>query len=205
MESDDDPSITWTKKPIKNKNKIKHMLYLQLPKSTLYFLFLAFFAWLVILYGLTYEKPLESGKESQITLFKEQLKQENDPITDDSAHNATKTLDNVLLSTCAGNSECAKDLKALCTLETNCNPERIGDGGKSYGLYQIHRGYHPDITIEQAKDIEWSTQWTLNRLKYYGYDDSARRDYAIMKHNGTPGTPKTLAYLAKFKKIRASL
>lgn len=35
----------------------------------------------------------------------------------------------------------------------------------SYGLFQINLHYHPDITIEQAMDYEWSTRWTVNQIK----------------------------------------
>lgn len=174
-----------------------------LPDGTLYAFLVAVFGFLIIFYVLmvqstqAHEKTLESTFLSQKTIFKEQLNQDNAPKLSD--------LDKIQLSACNGDENCAKDLKALCTLETNCNPERVGDGGNSFGLYQIYRPAHPDISVDQAKDIVWSTEWTLNRLRHYGYDDPSTKDYAIMRHNGTAYTPKTLAYLTKFKSIRAKL
>lgn len=98
------------------------------------------------------------------------------------------------LSVCAGEVACAKDLLAIAMKETGLNPLAVGDHGNSYGLFQIHRGYHPDITIAQAQDPFWSATWTLNRLRSKGYP--LYRSRAIMAHNGTPGTEKTLSYLA---------
>jgi len=90
--------------------------------------------------------------------------------------------------------KCVNDLLGMANRETKFNNLAVGDNGSSYGLFQIHRGYHPEITVEQARDIEFSTNWTLNRLVAYGYPEF--RSNAIMRHNGTPGTKKTLAYLA---------
>jgi soluble lytic murein transglycosylase-like protein len=84
---------------------------------------------------------------------------------------------------------------AMAWTESRFNVNAIGDNGASQGLYQIHLGYHPEITQAQARDIEFSTNWTLNRLIAYGYP--VYRSYAVMKHNGTPNTPNTLAYLSR--------
>ena len=89
---------------------------------------------------------------------------------------------------------CVKDLKAMVFTETRFKCNDVGDNGKSYGCYQIHLGYHPHITKEQARDISWSTAWTLNRLVQNGYPEYRSR--AIMMHNGTPNTDKTRAYLS---------
>ena len=89
---------------------------------------------------------------------------------------------------------CQKDLLAIAYTEhrdLNCN--RKGDGGKSVGCYQIHLGYHPEVTAEQAKDLKFSIAWTLNRLVANKYPQ--KRSIAVMKHNGSPWTKKTLAYL----------
>ena len=91
-------------------------------------------------------------------------------------------------------SYCVNDLLAMAWTESRFNPNAIGDNGASHGLYQIHLGYHPEITQEQARDIRFSINWTLNRLTHYGYP--VYRSRSIMKHNGTPNTPNTLRYLA---------
>jgi hypothetical protein len=89
---------------------------------------------------------------------------------------------------------CQKDLLAIAYTEhRDLNCDRKGDGGKSVGCYQIHLGYHPEVTVEQAKDLKFSIAWTLNRLVANKYP--VKRSIAVMKHNGTPWTKKTLAYL----------
>lgn len=44
------------------------------------------------------------------------------------------------------------------------NP-RTGEREKSFGIWQIHIPSHPDVSIEQAMDPEWSTDWAMPRLK----------------------------------------
>ena len=91
---------------------------------------------------------------------------------------------------------CWKDVLSVALWETRgkLGCDVIGDSGNSYGCFQIHRGYHPEITIAQAKDFAWSAEWTLKRMMHYGYP--IYRSVAIMKHNGTPKTEKTFAYLS---------
>lgn len=89
---------------------------------------------------------------------------------------------------------CVDDLVAIGYTESRFDCNVIGDGGKSFGCFQIHRGWHPDVSVAQAKDLKFAINWTLNRMVHYGYP--TMRSYSIMKHNGTPGTVKTKAYLA---------
>lgn len=89
---------------------------------------------------------------------------------------------------------CVDDLAAIGYTESRFDCSVIGDGGKSFGCFQIHRGWHPDVSVAQAKDLKFAINWTLNRMVHYGYP--TMRSYSIMKHNGTPGTVKTKAYLA---------
>lgn len=49
--------------------------------------------------------------------------------------------------------------------ESGFHPDRIGDHGTSYGIWQIHLPAHKDISPNQAEDIIWSTNWSLNELK----------------------------------------
>jgi hypothetical protein len=60
-------------------------------------------------------------------------------------------------------------LFALARCESGLNPGAIGDGGSSRGLWQIHQGYHPTITDEQAHDPVWSTAWTIQKLEAGAY------------------------------------
>jgi hypothetical protein len=61
--------------------------------------------------------------------------------------------------------------------ESGLNPNAVGDGGKSFGLWQWHLPSHPTMTKEQALDPIYSTQraaqyfaagkahlWTCSRI-----------------------------------------
>lgn len=89
--------------------------------------------------------------------------------------------------------QCVHDLLGMAYTESRFNCDAIGDGGKSYGCFQIHRGYHPHITVAQAKDLNFSIPWTLNRMISKNYKKN--RDVAVMSHNGTPYIKRTKQYL----------
>jgi hypothetical protein len=91
------------------------------------------------------------------------------------------------------NNQCRLDLMGIIYAETRDFSNKLGDSNKSRGLFQIHKGYHPEITDEQANDPFFSAKWTLRRMIFKGY--KTNRDYAIMSHNGTPNTKATLSYL----------
>jgi len=88
---------------------------------------------------------------------------------------------------------CADDIVAMAWVESRFNCNVVGDGGKSFGCFQIHLGYHKEITKEQARDLDFSLEWTINRLKSKGYPEY--RSVAIRSHNGSPTNPRTLTYL----------
>ena len=54
---------------------------------------------------------------------------------------------------------------AVAKCESSLNPNAIGDGGHSRGLWQIHRPSHPYMTDEKAFNPEESTKWAMPRLK----------------------------------------
>lgn len=91
--------------------------------------------------------------------------------------------------------ECINTLLGMGYAENrDFNYKSVGaDGYTSYGLFQISRHYHPEVTVEQALDPYFSAIWTLNRLVAYGYPE--HRDTAVRLHNGSPTNPKTLTYL----------
>jgi hypothetical protein len=95
---------------------------------------------------------------------------------------------------------CIKDLIALAYAESRFNCQKIGDGGMSFGCYQIHLGYHPNISKEQARDLNFAINWTLNRMVSKGYPKY--RSVSLMAHNGTPNSPKTLSYLSLINAYR---
>jgi hypothetical protein len=54
--------------------------------------------------------------------------------------------------------------------ESRHRPEATGDGGESRGLWQIHRGWHPEVSDACAYDVTCSTDWSLERIRA-GYVD----------------------------------
>ena len=48
--------------------------------------------------------------------------------------------------------------------ESSFRSDAIGDGGKSYGLVQIHQPSWPDITKEQAFDPEFAIEFLAKKL-----------------------------------------
>jgi hypothetical protein len=52
--------------------------------------------------------------------------------------------------------------------ESGLRTTAVGDGGKSYGVWQIHLGYHPNLSKEFASNLETSTRWSLNMM-HKGY------------------------------------
>lgn len=90
--------------------------------------------------------------------------------------------------------QCVKDLLGISYAEhKDFNCSRKGDGGKSRGCFQIYKTAHPEITDEQANNIELSARWTLNRMIHYNYPEY--RSQAIRRHNGNPYIQQTKDYL----------
>lgn len=56
----------------------------------------------------------------------------------------------------------------IANAESQLNSEAIGDHNTSFGLYQIHLPAHKEITVQQAHDIIFSTEWSLNEMKQNG-------------------------------------
>lgn len=95
---------------------------------------------------------------------------------------------------------CVADLMGIAYAEHHdFDCSKVGDSGSSVGCFQIYRKVHKSITVEQASDIQWSTNWTLNRLISKGYGEY--RSFAIRSHNGSPYIPKTKAYLDTVNKF----
>lgn len=95
-----------------------------------------------------------------------------------------------------------KIIYAICKKESNCNSRSIGDGGNSYGAYQIHMPSHPNISPTKAQDFDWATRWTINRLK--GHAETGGWDYAIRRHNGGMND-QTARYLVDVKNLISKL
>mgnify|MGYP003672255370 FL=1 len=56
-------------------------------------------------------------------------------------------------------------MNRVISCESTYNKDTIGDGGKSYGLVQIHQDYWGDkITIEQSKDPYFAVDFLADKL-----------------------------------------
>ncbi len=55
-------------------------------------------------------------------------------------------------------------LVRLARCESGLDPNVVGDSGYSRGLFQIHSEYWPGVSDEEAFDIEWSTEWTMDMI-----------------------------------------
>lgn len=119
--------------------------------------------------------------------------------------NENSTSSEILSHVCRQNGiegmDCPGTLYAMAYQESRLGQAMIGDGGRSIGWFQIHRGFHPSVGDTCSMDLECSANWTLNRLISQGF--LIDPDTAIMLHNGTPNTPKTLSYLASIKSKKA--
>jgi hypothetical protein len=77
-----------------------------------------------------------------------------------------------------------KILYAIFQKESQGDCTRIGDThlkNASYGCFQINLGYHPTITPKQASDINFSANWTAERLKKNEWRGESEM---IRSHNG---------------------
>ena len=98
-----------------------------------------------------------------------------------------------------------KVLYAIGQKESQYHPNRVGDThlkNASYGYFQINRGYHPTVTIEQANDLEWSARWTAKRLKKNEWRGEAEM---IRSHNGLVADYSNKWYVDDVIQIIASL
>ena len=71
-------------------------------------------------------------------------------------------------------------LVRLAKCESTLNPYAVGDSGKSRGLFQIHKGYHPTVSDEQAFSVEWSTKFAIDKINA-GYQSLWSCDRLIAK------------------------
>lgn len=60
-------------------------------------------------------------------------------------------------------SEITMNIAIKC--ESNYNPNAVGDNGNSFGLVQIYLPAHPNITKEQALDVEFALDFMAKNLK----------------------------------------
>lgn len=94
-----------------------------------------------------------------------------------------------------------KVLYGICVKESNCNSDRVGDSGNSYGAFQIHQKYHPG-TVECAKDLKCSAEWTAKRLKRFSNLGEWKM---IQSHNGLLANNANAYYVEDVYNIIKSL
>lgn len=78
-------------------------------------------------------------------------------------------------------SQCYKDILAIAYIESRWNNIAIGDGGASWGPFQIYTNVHRHVTWDQATDFRWAARWTLDRIMKHGYPEN--RAWGIGVHN----------------------
>lgn len=106
-------------------------------------------------------------------------------------------------------------LDAICKVESNCDPDAVGDGGKAIGPYQIWKVYWLDA-VEFDPSIGGSYDDCLNK----GYAEKVVRAYwaryaterrlgrpvtdedRARIHNGGPNGYKKTATLKYWKKVK---
>src|SRR3990167_344963 len=57
-----------------------------------------------------------------------------------------------------------KVVHKVINCESRYNPNAVGDGGKSYGLVQIHLPSHPSISKANALDSEYAINFLAKKL-----------------------------------------
>lgn len=144
------------------------------------------------------KEVIEKIKNESVSMFKVQtVKAEALPveqtISQETTKQAIQRIGKVECEKRGMGQDCVNDLVGMAFVESSFNCNAVGDSGKAHGCFQIHRGYHKSVTVEQARDLNFSIPWTLNRLIAKGYPEF--RSASIQMHNGTPNTSKTKAYL----------
>ena len=100
-------------------------------------------------------------------------------------------------------------LDAIARIESHCDPNAVGDGGRALGAYQIHRAYWEDGTTllgvdwphRDAADPKKARRVVKAYLLHYGKGRSLL-DMARI-HNGGPHGHKKEATLCYARKILA--
>lgn len=93
-----------------------------------------------------------------------------------------------------------KLLWAVCMVESGCK-NTVGDGGQSHGAFQIYAPAHPNITLAQANDIEFSAKWTAQHGKVYKDNPAlfAKNHNGIAKTTNQWYVDKVLAIYSELK------
>lgn len=110
---------------------------------------------------------------------------ETAPVGTEEAQEAISTVQDVLLDVChehGYDEACAKHLLGMVMQESVAKADAVGDHGASHGWFQINKYYNPSVTLDCARDLRCSAEWTLTRLERFGY--AKYPNWAIWCHNG---------------------
>lgn len=77
----------------------------------------------------------------------------------------TPRLVQLILDTAAAHKIDGERFLATARCESGLKSDAIGDGGNSYGLFQIHLPAHPNVTAEQALDPNFAVEWSAQKFK----------------------------------------
>lgn len=77
--------------------------------------------------------------------------------------------------------QCYHDMLAIVWVESRWQENQVGDGGASFGSFQIYTTVHKHISPKMANDFNFSSKWTLDRMQTHGYPKY--RTWALGSHN----------------------
>ncbi len=108
-----------------------------------------------------------------------------------------------------GPNDIERLLDAIARIESHCDPNAVGDGGRALGVYQIHRIYWEDGTEflgvdwphRDAADPQKARRMVKAYLLHYGKGRSLLERARI--HNGGPRGHEKEATLCYARKILA--
>lgn len=128
-------------------------------------------------------KKWSKAMESQVDFWKEQAGQPSAILTKVCRDHGFEDTD------------CPKILFGMASQESGMGKWMEGDQGRSHGFFHIM--YYHNLARSCTDNLKCSASWTLDRMVRLGF--ATDRNTAIMRHNGTPGIPATVHYLAMVK------
>ena len=104
-------------------------------------------------------------------------------------------------------------LDAIATVESNHNPDAVGDGGKAIGVFQIHQVYWQDAVqhdpsiggvYEDCRDPAYARRIVIAYMDRYAPANASDETLARI-HNGGPRGHKKSATIKYWKKVKVHL
>lgn len=104
-------------------------------------------------------------------------------------------------------------LDAIATVESDNNPEAVGDGGKAIGVFQIHRVYWQDAVqhdpsiggqYEDCRDPAYARRIVIAYMDRYAPANASDETLARI-HNGGPRGHKKAATNKYWNKVKKEM